>query len=53
MIPLTGTYINMRVNLFHNLIAKILRGNHCKEILADSSSFTVLPKGNTRMIVET
>jgi hypothetical protein len=23
MIPLTGTYITMRVKLFHNLIAKI------------------------------
>ena len=53
MIPLTGTYITMRVKPFHNLIAKILRGNHCKQILADSSSFTILPKGNTKLSVQT
>jgi hypothetical protein len=49
MIPSNETYITMRMKLFSNLIAKILR----RKILAYSSSFSFLPKVNAKLSVET
>jgi hypothetical protein len=49
MIPLNETYITMRMKLFSNLIAKILR----EKILAHSSSFSFLLKGNSKLSVQT